>query len=138
MRHARCVSGCCNSPYTLPPVHCNHNTALHCFGLHEAAELGARSAGVADEAPQTCWLCQPPLGPRVEQHHPVPKSRGGRQTVPVHPICHRTLHRTLTNKELERTGGDVAALRGQPDIARFVAWVANKPPDFHAPTRKRR
>ena len=87
---------------------------------------------------QRCWLCGRPLGQRVEYHHPVPKSRGGRDTVPVHPICHRTLHKTLTNRELEKIGDDAVALRGHPDVARFLEWVANKPPDFHAPTRRKR
>ena len=68
----------------------------------------------------------------------MPKSRGGRETVPVHPICHRTLHKTVTNKELEKIGGDVGELRADPNIARFLAWIANKYPDFHAPTRRRR
>jgi len=91
--------------------------------------------GTTDER---CWLCERPLGSRVEYHHPVPKSRGGRATVPVHPICHRTLHKTFDNKTLERIGGDVLALRCQPELARFLAWIANKPPDFHAPTFRRR
>ena len=66
----------------------------------------------------------------------MPKSRGGRETVPVHPICHRVIHRTLTNKELERGFATADALRAQPELARFIAWVADKPPDFHAPTRR--
>jgi hypothetical protein len=89
------------------------------------------------EAP-SCFLCGRPLGRRVEWHHPVPKSRGGRETVPIHPICHRTIHATLSNKALERDYVDSAALRAHPEIARFVAWVRDKDPDFHAPTRRRR
>jgi len=58
--------------------------------------------------------------------------------VPVHPICHRAIHRALSNKELERGFSSADALRNQPELARFVAWVADKPPDFHAPTRKPR
>jgi hypothetical protein len=85
----------------------------------------------------SCWLCERPLGRRVEYHHPVPKSRGGRETVPIHPICHRTLHKSFTNKELEPFGGDVAKLRCAPPLARFLAWIANKPADFHAPTHRR-
>jgi hypothetical protein len=83
-----------------------------------------------------CWLCSRPLGKRVEYHHPVPKSRGGRETVPIHPICHRTLHQTLTNKELELLSLD--ELRAQPNIASFLKWIATKDPDFHAPTRRKR
>lgn len=89
-------------------------------------------------AERHCWLCARGLGKRVEWHHPVPKSRGGRDTVPVHPICHRAIHAQLSNAELDRTRGDVAALRANPGIARFMGWVASKPPDFHAPTYRKR
>ena len=85
---------------------------------------------------EACALCARPLGRRVEQHHPVPKSRGGRVTVPVHPICHRTIHASVDNAALARMEG-MAALREVPAITRFVAWVADKPADFHAPTRRK-
>ncbi len=78
------------------------------------------------------------MGARIQWHHAVPKSRGGRETVPVHPICHRTIHATLTNKELERSYATPEALRGHPEIARFIDWVRDKAPDFHAPTRRRK
>nr|WP_218647534.1 HNH endonuclease [Sphingobium lactosutens] len=78
------------------------------------------------------------MGRRVEWHHLLPKSRGGRDVVPLHPICHRTIHATLTNAQLARAYVDRDALRAQPDIARFLDWIAIKPPDFHAPTRRRR
>lgn len=84
-----------------------------------------------------CWLCGRPLGPRVEWHHPVPKSRGGRETVALHPICHRTLHARFTNGELARIGPDPAVLRENAEIAKFVEWLANKPSDFHAPTKRK-
>lgn len=90
------------------------------------------------EASPVCFLCGRPLGARVEKHHPVPKSRGGRETAPIHPICHRIIHRTLTNKALEREFASAEALRGHPEIARFVEWVADKDPDFHAATRRPR
>jgi hypothetical protein len=68
----------------------------------------------------------------------VPKSRGGSERVPVHPICHRTLHATFTNAVLGRSGADREWVVADPAIARFLAWVADKPPDFHAVTYKRR
>jgi hypothetical protein len=74
----------------------------------------------------------------VEYHHPVPKSRGGRDTVPIHPICHRALHKSFSNKQLEAFGEDVTSLRKTEAIARFLAWIASKPADFHAPTHRRR
>ena len=93
---------------------------------------------VSEEEVQTCWLCWRAIGSRVQYHHPVPKSRGGRSTVPIHPICHKTLHARFTNAELAKIGDDAAALRGDPEVARFLAWIAGKPPDFHAPTRRAR
>ena len=90
------------------------------------------------EEPLPCWLCERPLGRKVQQHHPVPKSKKGRETVPVHPICHRAIHANFTNAQLMRMGEDRAALLENEALAKFVEWVKDKPPDFHAPTRKRR
>lgn len=78
------------------------------------------------------------MGQRIEWHHPVPKSRGGRDTVPVHPICHRTIHATFTNADLARNGETAEALKEHPAVARFIGWIADKPPDFHARTASRR
>ncbi|GAB4360513.1 MAG: hypothetical protein Kow0026_22940 [Oricola sp.] len=85
-----------------------------------------------------CWLCERELGRRVEWHHPVPRSRGGKDTVPVHPICHAALHRHFSNAELAAFGADVAMLRRHAALARFLRWIAGKPPEFHAPTYRRR
>ena len=85
-----------------------------------------------------CWLCERPLGRRVQWHHTVPKAKKGRETVPVHPICHRTIHAHFSNAELARTDGDRSPLVAHPDVANFLRWVADKPPDFHARTRRPR
>lgn len=92
----------------------------------------------APPRPETCALCTRPLGRRVEWHHLVPRSEGGRDTAPVHPICHRAIHAAVSNAELARRYPTLEQLRARDDIRRFVAWVADKPPDFHAPTRRRR
>ncbi|RPF72380.1 HNH endonuclease [Aurantiacibacter spongiae] len=91
---------------------------------------------MADTEVTTCWLCERALGRRVQHHHVVPKAKKGRVTVPVHPICHRTIHAHFTNAELARTQGKRAPLVAQPDVARFLDWIADKPPEFHAPTRR--
>ncbi|PZO73571.1 MAG: HNH endonuclease [Sphingomonas hengshuiensis] len=85
-----------------------------------------------------CALCGRPIGTQVEWHHRVPRSEGGRETVPVHPICHRTIHASATNAELAGPLADIEALRALPAVARFVAWVADKPADFRAPVRRGR
>lgn len=85
-----------------------------------------------------CWLCERPMGELTEWHHPVPKSRKGKERVAVHPICHQAIHASFTNAQLERIGLAVEQLRAHPEVAKFLAWVANKDPDFHAPTADRR
>jgi hypothetical protein len=84
-----------------------------------------------------CWLCQRPMGSITEWHHPVPKSRGGKIKEPVHPICHETIHANLTNSDLAKRYATPDALREHEAIGRFVEWVAGKPADFSAPTKKR-
>ena len=79
-----------------------------------------------------CWLCGRPSGQTIVWHHPVPKSRGGRATVPMHPICQKTIINNFTNSELQRNGMDVEGLLANPTVRKFVDWVANKDPDFTA------
>ena len=87
--------------------------------------------------PVTCWLCGRPAGQTIGWHHPVPKSRGGRDVVPMHPICQQTLIANFTNSELQRYGTDVELLLANPNVRKFVDWVANKDPDFTASTAKK-
>ena len=87
--------------------------------------------------PPPCWLCGRPTGKTIVWHHPVPKSRGGRDTVPMHGICQNLLITTFTNSELQRAGMDAEALLANPAVRKFVDWVANKDPDFTASVAKK-
>jgi hypothetical protein len=78
------------------------------------------------------------MGEDVEWHHPVPKAKKGKVKVQVHPICHSTIHANFTNAELGRMGDDLDAILGREPMRKFAEWIADKPPDFHAPTRTRR
>ncbi|TPG55367.1 HNH endonuclease [Sphingomonas glacialis] len=99
------------------------------------AEAAARTA--IEHEDLRCALCGRLLGQRVERHHVVPKSEGGTKTAPVHPICHRTIHAFVTNRELASTYGSMDQLRDRHDIREYLRWIARKPPDFRAPTRRR-
>ena len=102
-------------------------------GLREAQE---RTARAAEHEQLVCALCSRQLGACVEWHHAVPKSEGGKQTVPVHPICHRAIHAHVSNHELAARYADLEVLRKREDMQRFLQWIAKKPVDFHAPTRR--
>ena len=86
---------------------------------------------------EPCWLCGRPTGKTIVWHHPVPKSRGGRNVVPMHPICQQTLIANFTNSEMQRHALDVNALLANPSVRKFVDWVAKKDPDFTATTAKK-
>jgi 5-methylcytosine-specific restriction protein A len=81
-----------------------------------------------------------PPGSRPTRHHLVPRLKGGGRgpTVLLHRICHNAIHARFSEAELARRLSEVEALRADPEIARFLAWVRGKPPDFHAPTRRAR
>ncbi|MEM9723908.1 MAG: HNH endonuclease [Pseudomonadota bacterium] len=94
----------------------------------------ARS-GPPERREEICALCERPIPPHARQsrHHLTPKLRGGSQgpTVRLHQICHNEIHAALTETELARDYADPERLRAHPRLARFIAWIANKPPDFH-------
>ena len=84
-----------------------------------------------------CWLCGRPTGTTIVWHHPVPKSWGGRDVVPMHSICQQTLIANFTNSELQQHGADVEGLLANPSVRKFVDWVSKKDPDFTATTARK-
>ena len=88
------------------------------------------------ETDPLCPLCDRPIPPGVPQslHHLIPKLKGGKggPTVLLHHICHREIHATLTEAELARSFDTIAALRSHPRLAKFIAWVRKRPPDFQS------
>lgn len=88
-------------------------------------------------APVACWLCGRATGKTIVWHHPVPKSRGGRDVVPMHPICQNMIITTFSNSELQRFGMDAEGLLANPAVRKFVDWLANKDPDFNAAIAKK-
>ncbi|WP_417524382.1 HNH endonuclease [Marinovum sp.] len=91
---------------------------------------------MTDASAPLCPLCGRPIpkGARQSLHHLTPKLKGGKHgpTVLLHQICHNEIHATLTEAELARDFNTPEALRAHPRLARFIRWVAKRPPEFHA------
>jgi len=87
-----------------------------------------------------CPLCRRPIphDARQSMHHLIPKLKGGAggPTVRLHQACHDEIHAALTEGELAREWNTTDALRAHPQIARFVAWIETKPPEFDPRTLK--
>ncbi|MFO7772189.1 MAG: HNH endonuclease [Roseovarius gahaiensis] len=52
----------------------------------------------------------------------------------LHQICHNEIRATLTAAALSRDFASIAALRAHPRLAKFIRWVAKRPPAFHSKT----
>jgi hypothetical protein len=78
-----------------------------------------------------------PVGHR-SPHHLIPKMFKGREVVHLHPICHRKIHATWTERELKNRYHTVERILEHPDIQTFAAWVAGKPADFYERTEDAR
>ena len=50
----------------------------------------------------------------------------------LHQICHSEIHAALTETELARDYPTIAALRAHPRLAKFISWVAKRPPGFRS------
>lgn len=99
--------------------------------------MAARAIPQSTQADPICPLCGRAIpASQRDAHHLVPKSKGGRETLFLHRICHRQVHAVLSETELARSYHTAEALLIHPEVARFVAWVKTKPDDFMERTRK--
>ena len=79
-----------------------------------------------------CPLCQRELGTvNIDRHHLVPKTHGGNVQEAIHRMCHRKIHATFTEKELEKRFHTWESLRAEEPIKVFIEWVKNKDPGLY-------
>ncbi|MDX1670288.1 MAG: HNH endonuclease [Limnobacter sp.] len=86
----------------------------------------------SNNTPPLCPLCHRPLlaGPSVDEHHLVPKSKGGKDKFLMHKICHQKIHSLIDEATLAKQYCTWDALRSHPEIQKFIAWVAKRPPEY--------
>jgi HNH endonuclease len=74
----------------------------------------------------------------TNQHHIVPKSKGGRKTVPTCRDCEDFIHRTLTHKELRDRFPTVESMQAYEPYRRFLAWLRKQQPTARFRTARNR
>ena len=80
-------------------------------------------------------------GGHVNEHHLVPKTFKGKETIPVHIVCHTKIHSVFTERELLNHYHTVERIREHPEMEKFINWISKKEPDYrvrNVTTRKKR
>jgi len=77
--------------------------------------------------PRPCPLCERP-NYNPTDHHMVPKSRGGRATKTLCRDCHKAIHATFTNKQLEREYHSIEVLLTYEPFAKMIQFIAKQDP----------
>lgn len=74
----------------------------------------------------TCRLCDRDVaGDMLTLHHLRPKECGGTsdERTPLCRPCHRQLHATFSNKDLERQYASIETLRAAAALQAFLWWI---------------
>ena len=86
-----------------------------------------------------CALCHREVPSHlITLHHLHPKSRGGKaaQRAPLCKPCHKQLHATFSNVELEKVYPTLDSLRKAPQLQPFLKWIRKQKPDRNFLTRR--
>ena len=80
-----------------------------------------------------CPICNRPMimGKSVDEHHLIPKTFKGKETVLMHKICHNKLHTVFTEREMFNYYNTIERLLENEEVQKFVIWVSKKHPEFY-------
>lgn len=79
-----------------------------------------------------CALCHRDIPHnKIEKHHLIPKTFKGKDLVELHSVCHKAIHATFTERELQHHYHTIARLLEHENIQKFVKWIAKKPTDYN-------
>lgn len=79
----------------------------------------------------TCPICSRNVPVAYqEQHHLIPKSKKGKETVIVCINCGDMIHKLFTNKELSKKYNTIHSITEHEAIKTWVKWINRKPEDF--------
>ncbi len=82
---------------------------------------------------ERCCICNRELGDvRVDKHHLIPKTFGGKVKIKIHRICHQKVHATFSERELSHYYHTPERLLEHEQIQTFIKWVQKKPLDFYS------
>lgn len=79
-----------------------------------------------------CPLCNRPMikGPSVDEHHFIPKCKGGKEKQYLHKTCHRFIHAQFTESELSKIYNTPEKLLDVEIIQNYMKWLQKKIPSL--------
>lgn len=81
---------------------------------------------------ELCRICNRELGTvRIERHHLVPKTFGGKETIDIHKICHQKIHATFSERELLNYYNTPERICEHEEMSKFIKWIGKQPLDFY-------
>src|ERR671916_504664 len=79
-----------------------------------------------------CELCERdvPSG-MITLHHLKPRQKGGKAEprTPLCKPCHKQLHATFSNNDLDKLYASIESLRAAPSLQPFLKWIRKQKPD---------
>ena len=73
-----------------------------------------------------CQLCEREV-PSVSEHHVIPKSLGGKDTIEVCKDCHRQIHALFDNKKLSTELNRTELIINNESFSKYLKWIRNRP-----------
>lgn len=71
----------------------------------------------------------------INEHHLIPKSYKGKDTILIHRICHDKIHTVFSEYELYKYYHTIERILEHKEIKKFVKWVSKKDPQFYSTNR---
>ena len=81
-----------------------------------------------------CPICGRGPDDTLDEHHLIPKSKKGKETVRLHRSCHDFLHATFTENEMRDYYNTIETLTSDERVKKFGNWMSKKPHNFYDPS----
>ena len=66
---------------------------------------------------------------KISEHHLIPKSKGGKETITICLDCHNSIHSFFTNKELEDKYNTIKKLLSYERFSKHIRWLSKQNPN---------
>ena len=90
-----------------------------------------------------CQLCTREMK-NLTVHHLIPRQHTKRKNLEISPTidicsaCHRQIHALFDNKRLAKELNTIEALKAEPQMGKFLAWIKKQNPQKRITVRRQK